>query len=226
MPGIAQANLLENADGPLVTSLAGLREAIHACRRCPLYRNATQAVPGEGPRHSRLMLVGEQPGDKEDLEGEPFVGPAGTVLAEALAAAGVDPGHVYLTNAVKHFRFEERGKQRLHKTPDLAHIRACHPWLTAELKAVRPVVVVCLGATAGRAVLGRPVRIGAERGRLLSAPAGAALGGTAGNARVLLTTHPSAVLRLRGRTEYPEAFDLLVADLEIAAAALGGGSAG
>jgi uracil-DNA glycosylase len=170
-----------------------------------------------------MVLVGEQPGDREDLEGEPFVGPAGALLSEALAAAGIDPALVYLTNAVKHFRFEERGKQRLHKTPDLAHIRACKPWLTAELKAVRPDVVVCLGATAGRAVLGRAVRVGAERGRLLEAPGGTP-NETAGTARVLLTTHPSAVLRLRGRSEYPEAFDLLVSDLAVAAAALEGGS--
>ena len=202
--------------------VSALRSAAPQCRGCELWADATQVVFSSGPERARLVLVGEQPGDKEDLEGEPFVGPAGSVLAEALVAAGVDPGQVYLTNAVKHFRFEERGKQRLHKTPDLEHIRACNPWLTAELKAVRPDVVVCLGATAGRAVLGRPVRVGAERGRLLDAPAQS---GTAGGARVLLTTHPSAVLRLRGRPEYPEAFEALVADLEIAAAATGHGSA-
>ena len=197
-----------------------LRSAAPQCRGCELWAPATQVVFSSGPEHARMVLVGEQPGDREDLEGEPFVGPAGAVLSEALAAAGIDPGQVYLTNAVKHFRFEERGKQRLHKTPELAHIRACSPWLAAELKVVQPDVVVCLGATAGRAVLGRAVRVGAERGRLLEAPAGTSPSGAAGTARVLLTTHPSAVLRLRGRPEYPEAFDLLVSDLEIAAAAM------
>ncbi|PZR52610.1 uracil-DNA glycosylase [Xylanimonas oleitrophica] len=191
--------------------VAALRQAAHACRGCELWADATQVVFSEGPGDARLMLVGEQPGDHEDREGEPFVGPAGRVLADALAAAGVDPETVYVTNAVKHFRFEQRGKRRLHKTPDVAHVRACSPWLRAERAAVRPHVVVALGATAARAVLGRPVRVGAERGQVLDSEGSA----------VVVTTHPSALLRLRGRDGWDEAFDALVADLRTARAAAG-----
>jgi uracil-DNA glycosylase len=153
------------------------------------------------------VLVGEQPGDREDLEGEPFVGPAGRVLDEALEAAGISREDVYLTNAVKHFRHQQRGKRRLHQKPELRHLEACHPWLEAELAVVAPAVVVCLGATAGRSVLGRPVRIGAERGVVVpdSEPA------------TVVTTHPSAVLRLRGKDGYAEAFGGLVSDLRVAA---------
>ncbi|NNH52022.1 UdgX family uracil-DNA binding protein, partial [Promicromonospora citrea] len=168
-------------DGADVDRLAS---AVHGCRGCELWAPATQAVFSAGPSGAALALVGEQPGDREDREGEPFVGPAGRVLAEALAAAGVASGDVYLTNAVKHFRFTERGKRRLHRTPDVAHVRACLPWLEAELATVRPRVVVALGATAARAVLGRPVRIGQERGRVLDGERHA----------VLVTTHPSALL--------------------------------
>jgi DNA polymerase len=153
------------------------------------------------------MLVGEQPGDREDLEGEPFVGPAGRVLEQALEVAGIRREDVYLTNAVKHFRHEQRGKRRLHQKPELRHLVACRPWLEAELAVVAPVVVVCLGATAGRAVLGRPVRIGAERGAVI----------TDGEPATVVTTHPSAVLRLRGKDGYDEAFGGLVADLRVAA---------
>lgn len=190
-----------------------LSQAAHACRGCELWAEATQVVFSSGPDDARMMLVGEQPGDREDLEGEPFVGPAGRVLAEALDAAGIKAGGVYLTNAVKHFRFTERGKRRLHKSPDVTHVRACLPWLEAELAAVRPRVVVALGSTAGRAVLGRPVRIGAERGQVLQPPEASLL------PAVVVTTHPSALLRLRGRDGYDEAFAALVADLETAAAA-------
>lgn len=165
-----------------------------------------------GPERARLVLVGEQPGDREDREGEPFVGPAGRLLEEAIDAAGLSADDVYLTNAVKHFRFEERGKRRLHKSPDVAHVRACLPWLTAEVAAVAPRVVVAMGATAGRAVLGRPVRVTAERGRVLDvddAP------------RVVLTTHPSALLRLRERAEREAAFAAFVDDLRLASDAAG-----
>lgn len=179
------------------------------CRGCELWQLATEVVFSAGPPDARLMLVGEQPGDQEDLAGEPFVGPAGRVLDEALEAAGTGREAVYLTNAVKHFRYENRGKRRIHQKPDVRHIRACHPWLDAELEVVDPAVVVALGATAGRAVLGRPVRVGAERGRLLEL----------GQRRVLLTTHPSAVLRLRGKPAYDEAFAGLVADLRVAVTA-------
>jgi uracil-DNA glycosylase len=186
-----------------------LEHAAQQCRGCELWRDATQLVFSSGAASAAIMLVGEQPGDREDLEGVPFVGPAGHVLSEALTAAGIDPARVYLTNAVKHFRFTERGKRRIHATPEVGHITACHPWLDAELAAVAPDVVVCLGATAGRSVLGRPVRIGAERGTVLHADVG----------EVVITAHPSAVLRLRGRDGWDEAFDALVRDLEVAKSA-------
>jgi DNA polymerase len=192
--------------------VTALREAAPSCRGCELWADATQVVFSEGPDDAGLMLVGEQPGDREDREGEPFVGPAGRVLADALEAAGLDPEAVYVTNAVKHFRFEQRGKRRLHKSPDVAHVRACLPWLEAEVAAVRPRVVVALGATAARAVLGRAVRIGAERGHVLEGPDG--------GPAVVVTTHPSALLRLRDRGGWDEAFDALVADLRAAAAAV------
>jgi DNA polymerase len=193
-----------------------LAQAAHACRGCELWAPATQVVFSSGPGDADLVLVGEQPGDKEDREGEPFVGPAGRVLADALEAAGVDPEGVYVTNAVKHFRFTERGKRRLHKSPDVAHIRACVPWLEAELAAVTPRVVVAMGSTAARAVLGQAVRIGELRGEVLDPPAeGAARGAGA----VVVTTHPSALLRLRDRSEWGKAFDGLVADLRAAAEA-------
>ncbi|GAA1717686.1 UdgX family uracil-DNA binding protein [Isoptericola hypogeus] len=192
-----------------------LTEAAHGCRGCELWHDATQVVFSSGPPDGDVALVGEQPGDREDREGEPFVGPAGRVLADALEAAGLDASRVYLTNAVKHFRNVERGKRRLHKTPDVAHVRACLPWLGAELSVVRPRVVVALGATAARAVLGRAVRIGEVRGQVLEAPDGGARPG----ARVVVTTHPSALLRLRDRSGWDEAFDALVADLGVAARA-------
>ncbi|WP_448073122.1 UdgX family uracil-DNA binding protein [Georgenia yuyongxinii] len=188
-----------------------LRSAAPGCRGCELWAGATQVVFSAGSPSARLVLVGEQPGDREDREGRPFVGPAGRVLDDALQVAGIDPADVYLTNAVKHFRFDERGNRRIHKKPGVVHIAACLPWLAAELGAVRPDVVVCLGATAGRAVLGRTVRITAERGEVLTRP------GPDGDLRVLLTTHPSAVVRLRGRPEFEAAFAALVADLRRAA---------
>lgn len=196
-----------------MTRLSELRGEIDACRACELHRDATQAVPGDGSARAGIMLVGEQPGDREDVEGEPFVGPAGRVLDEALTAAGIDRSDVYLTNAVKHFRFERRGKRRIHKKPAVTHITACHPWLEAELAIVEPAVIVCLGATAGRSVLGRPVRVAAERGqRLPDAVAGAA---------VVVTTHPSALLRLRDHGDYAAELSKLVADLVVAAEAAG-----
>jgi DNA polymerase len=196
---------------PADASLTGLRHAAPDCRGCELWKDATHVVFSTGSPGARLMLIGEQPGDQEDHLGKPFVGPAGQLLNDAMAAADIDAGDVYLTNAVKHFRFEERGKRRLHKHPDVAHIVACHPWLSAEVAVVRPQVIVCLGASAGHSVLGRPVSIARERGRFLPDETGL-------DARILLTTHPSAVLRLRGRDGYDEAFDTLVADLAKAAA--------
>jgi len=193
-----------------------LGEASQSCRGCELWRAATQAVFGEGPPTAVMMLVGEQPGDREDRAGEPFVGPAGGVLDRALAAAGIARDEVYLTNAVKHFRFEERGKRRIHKSPAVAHVVACAPWLDAEVDAIDPVVIVCLGATAARAVLGRPAAVGAERGRLQPARGRLAV----------VTTHPSALLRLRSTEDRETAFEALVRDLRTAADAAREGGQG
>jgi DNA polymerase len=199
------------ADG----DLAALRDAAPACRGCELYRDATQVVFSVGTERARIALVGEQPGDREDLEGKPFVGPAGRILDSAIAAAGIRRGDLYVTNAVKHFRFERRGKRRIHEKPGVGHINACRPWLEAELGVVAPDVVVCLGATAARAVLGREVRIGAERGRVIEpdehvkAP------------RIVVTVHPSAILRIRESADRDAAFQEFVADLELAARTVG-----
>ena len=187
--------------------LEALRGAVQGCRGCELWQDATQAVFGDGADAARIMLVGEQPGDREDLSGEPFVGPAGRVLDEALEAAGIPRDAVYVTNAVKHFRFEQRGKRRIHEKPGVVHIDACRAWLDAELRAVDPAVVVCLGATAARAVLGRTVRIGEERGRALPL----------GNRIAVVTTHPSALLRMRDRGAREAAQAALTADLVLAA---------
>ena len=161
------------------------------------------------------MLVGEQPGDREDLEGEPFVGPAGRLLADAVDAAGIPPDRIYVTNAVKHFRFRMRGKRRIHEKPSVAHIVACRPWLDAEFEAVQPSIVVALGATAARSVLGRTVRIGEVRGRVLPPDAGG--GASALPAPVLVTTHPSALLRIEDAADRKAAFTALVDDLRTAA---------
>ena len=188
---------------PETDELDALRSAAPACRGCELWEPATQVVFSRGPSDARIALVGEQPGDREDREGEPFVGPAGRLLSDALRDAGIDEDAVYLTNAVKHFRFEQRGKRRLHKTPTTVHLRACGPWLSAELALVEPGVVVALGASAARAVLGRSVSVTKERGRIL-------------DDRYLVTTHPSAVVRLRGRDGFDAAFGELVDDLRLA----------
>lgn len=191
-----------------------LERAVQDCRGCELWEDSTRAVLSSGSSRARVMLVGEQPGDQEDRKGEPFVGPAGRVLAEAMDQAGLSPDETYLTNAVKHFRHTERGKRRIHQAPELRHLVACRPWLEAELAAVDPDVVVCLGASAGRSVLGRRVRIGAERGALVEGPDGR---------EVVITTHPSAVLRLRSRGGYDEALTALAADLRLAATTAGPG---
>lgn len=197
-------------------TLPRLREAVQACRGCELYRDATQGVMGDGDRKAPLVLLGEQPGDREDQEGEPFVGPAGKLLDRALADAGIDPASVFRTNVVKHFRWSgTRGKQRIHKSPARAHVAACSPWLAAELDLVRPTGVVILGGTAGKAVYGSSFRVGESRGRAINWPESFPV------ARrpewVLPTTHPSAVLRTDDR---PAAYDELVADLKVAAARL------
>ncbi|HUB03822.1 MAG TPA: UdgX family uracil-DNA binding protein [Solirubrobacteraceae bacterium] len=184
-------------------SLTNLRESVKECRACDLWEAATQAVMGEGPRHAELMLVGETPGDREDLEGHPFVGPAGGVLDRGLERAGITRGDVYLTNAVKHFRYKLRGKRRIHQTPDRWQVNACLPWVRAEIKVVRPVALVCLGAVAGQALLGPQVRIGRDRGQRFESDLAEF---------VTLTTHPSAILRTDD-DEREQAMDQFVTDL-------------
>ena len=202
---------------PTERSLAAIRSQARACRGCDLYRDATQVVVGDGPERAPLMVVGEQPGDKEDLAGEPFVGPAGRLLDRALQEAGIEPRSVFRTNAVKHFRFSgTRGRQRIHTSPSRWQVAACEPWLLAELETVRPHVVVLLGATAGQAVLGPSFRVGAHRGEVLPWPHERHRLAASPQA-VVATTHPSAVLRSRQRDED---FGSLVADLRVAASAL------
>lgn len=200
---------------PADTSIDRLRDAAQSCEGCDLYRDATQAVMGRGAVGARFALVGEQPGDREDLEGEPFVGPAGRLLDKALDQAGIAQEVVYRTNAVKHFRFTARGKQRIHKSPARWQVSACQPWLLAELDQVRPRVVVLLGATAGRAVYGSGFRVTKSRGQVLAWPA-EDLPLAAPPAAVVATAHPSSVLRSRNRDADLAA---LVADLQVAAAA-------
>ena len=199
---------------PAQPTLARLRTAVQDCRGCELYRDATQAVMGDGDPSASLMLLGEQPGDTEDQAGEPFVGPAGRLLDRALSEAGIDPAHVFKTNVVKHFRFSgTRGKQRIHKSPSQVHVTACGPWLLAEMQTVRPRGVVLLGATAGKAVYGSSFRVGQARGALQDWPADR-FAVPHLPAWVLPTTHPSAVLRSRDRDADYAAF---VADLRVAA---------
>jgi DNA polymerase len=185
-----------------------MERAVQDCRGCDLYRDATRAVFGEGPVRARVVLVGEQPGDQEDQAGRPFVGPAGRILDRALADAGIDRDEVYVTNAVKHFRYTRQGKRRLHKKPDVAHIVACSPWLTAELDRVKPDVVVVLGAVAARSLFGASYRVTEQRGEPVELPDGTVAVGT---------IHPSAVLRSDDRDT---AYDGLVADIRQAAALL------
>jgi uracil-DNA glycosylase family protein len=186
--------------------LAGLRREAAGCTRCELYGPATQTVFGEGPVTAWLMMVGEQPGDREDVEGAPFVGPAGRVLDKALGRAGIDRSEVYVTNAVKHFRFEREGKRRIHKTPGVTHIRACRHWLDGELAAVRPSALATLGAVAAKALLGSGFRISKQRGQVLVWE----------GYQLVPTVHPSAILR--GPPEArEEAMDALAADLTVVA---------
>lgn len=195
-------------------TLRRLREAVQACRGCELYRDATQGVMGDGDSDARLVLLGEQPGDKEDQAGEPFVGPAGGVLDDALADAGIAPESVFRTNVVKHFRWSgTRGKRRIHQSPHRGHVAACRPWLEAEFEVLRPSGVVLLGGTAGKALFGSSFKVGESRGRRLDWPEEFPV---AEPPRwVLATTHPAAVLR--ARTEREAAYDALVADLRLAA---------
>lgn len=196
-------------------SLDDFRKAARRCRDCPLWANATQTVFGAGDPHARVMLVGEQPGDEEDRTGLPFVGPAGRLLDRALEAAGVRRDHVYITNAVKHFKWQpaggRAGKRRLHKTPAQREIDACHQWLEREVAAVQPQVIVCLGATAARAVISKDFKVSTMRGRFVE---------SALAPHVFATFHPSALLRLREETEREAAFRRLVKDLGLISKAL------
>ena len=196
---------------PTAASLAALAKLENACQRCPLYRNATQAVAGEGARGAAVMLVGEQPGDKEDLAGRPFVGPAGRLLDEALAKAGIARDAAFVTNAVKHFKHEMRGKRRLHQKPNAGEIERCRWWLEQERALVRPAVIVALGLTAARSVFGRPMPIGKSRGtkHMLE-------GGTP----AFVTIHPSALLRIRERADKEREYRGFVGDLRQVAALL------
>jgi uracil-DNA glycosylase family protein len=190
----------------LIKSLTALRDAEQKCTRCPLYKNATQVVPGEGPTRARIMLVGEQPGDQEDKQGKPFVGPAGGVLAKALQDAEIDRKMVFVTNAVKHFKFEPRGKRRLHKRPNTYEIDRCHWWFDYERKIIRPDVIVALGATAIRSVSGRPLTINKIRGRVMS---------LADGGHMLATIHPSYILRIEDDADKRRQYRQFVADLKV-----------
>lgn len=187
-----------------IQSLAQLKAATMACRECPIGEYATQSVIGEGAADARLMLVGEQPGDKEDLAGHPFVGPAGKLLARALEAAGVPLDQTFVSNAVKHFKFELRGKRRIHKSPNVREMMACHHWLDEEIRLVQPAAFVALGATAARSLLGRAVPVMAERGKWLPREDGR---------QVLVTLHPSALLRVVDAEARDAAFAAFVQDL-------------
>jgi uracil-DNA glycosylase len=172
--------------------IENLRREAAYCQACPLWKDATQTVFGEGPANAEIMFVGEQPGDKEDLDGRPFVGPAGQLLDKALVEAGVDRGRVYVTNAVKHFKFEPRGKRRLHKRPNASEIKICRHWLFDEIEAIGPRLIVALGATAAQSLAGRPVPVQTNRGKILDVDNGL---------RVFMTIHPSALLRLQDEEE-------------------------
>jgi uracil-DNA glycosylase family protein len=200
---------------PEKRTLEALREASRTCRGCGLYKDATQTVFGQGRRSARLMLVGEQPGDREDKAGEPFVGPAGRLLDKALEEAGIDRSEAYVTNAVKHFKWRPRGSRRLHQTPRAGEIEACKPWLQAEVQAVGPEALLAMGATATRSLFGPRVKVTKDRGRPLESP----LAGVAA-----VTIHPSAILRLRDHDEREAELAGFVADLEGVAAALRDGA--
>jgi uracil-DNA glycosylase len=188
-------------------SLPKLRDAVQQCRGCDLYKWATQAVLGEGARSSRIVLVGEQPGNDEDLQGRPFVGPAGKLLDRALEEAGIDRAAAYVTNAVKHFKFEVRGKRRLHKKPATSEIKACQPWLEAEISLIRPKVIVCLGAIAAQSMLGSGYRLTKERGKFVEHPWAP---------HVTATIHPSAILRAPDEKQRHLEYRHFVEDLRLA----------
>jgi DNA polymerase len=196
---------------PARPTLTRARDAAKDCRGCDLWKRGTQTVFGEGPRQAAMMLVGEQPGDAEDLKGHPFVGPAGAVLDRALAAAGIDRQAVYVTNVVKHFKWEPRGKRRIHKKPRASEIAACRPWLDVEIAMVKPRVIVCLGATAAQALLGAAFRVSRDRGVFVPSPL---------PAKVMATVHPSSILRAPDEDSRREELARFIDDLRAAARAL------
>ncbi|HEY9683418.1 MAG TPA: UdgX family uracil-DNA binding protein [Oculatellaceae cyanobacterium] len=196
---------------PRQLSLETLKKAAEHCQGCQLYKYAIQTVFGEGPSHARVVMVGEQPGDQEDKQGKPFVGPAGKLLNRALELAGIDRREVYLTNAVKHFRFEDRGGRRLHKKPRPIDVDACIPWLEAELQVTKPEVIVCLGATAAQALMGKQFRVSHERGRFFTHPRAP---------WIVATVHPSSILRARDDEDRHAQMGAFVEDLKLVAYAL------
>ncbi|HSC61695.1 MAG TPA: UdgX family uracil-DNA binding protein [Rhizomicrobium sp.] len=191
-----------------MTSLSQIRDDARHCTDCPLYKHATQTVFGEGPAKARIVIVGEQPGDQEDLAGKPFVGPAGQVLNKALEEAGIERTKVYITNAVKHFKFEPRGKRRIHSKPNAAEIKICHQWVSRELSAIEPDVVVALGATAAQSLMGKAMPIGKNRGHELT---------WADGRRGLITVHPSYLLRIPDAESKEREYNGFVRDLKLAA---------
>ena len=196
-----------SASAPDSASLSVIAKAAKTCTACHLHRRATQTVFGEGPKNAALLLLGEQPGDQEDLAGTPFVGPAGKLLDRALEEAGIARDDVYVTNTVKHFKWEPRGKRRIHKKPNSREIAACRPWLEAELRLVRPKLLVCLGATAAQAIFGPSFRVTRERGKVLASEIAT---------RVLATVHPSSLLRQPDEESRAREYALFVADLRVA----------
>ena len=197
---------------PDTTSWSPVREAAKDCQACHLYKRATQTVFGEGPKDAPMMLVGEQPGDYEDVAGKPFVGPAGKIMDRALEEAGIDRSQVYVTNAVKHFKWEPRGKRRIHQKPNSREIAACRPWLEAELRLVKPKLLVCLGATAAQAIFGPSFRVTRQRGQVLSSKFAPS---------VLATVHPSSLLRQPDEESRQREYERFVSDLRAALKAAG-----
>jgi DNA polymerase len=198
---------------PTRVSLPSLRDAVQGCRGCALYARATQAVFGEGRRSARVVMVGEQPGNEEDLQGHPFVGPAGRVLDQAMEAAGLERADAYVTNVVKHFKWEARGSRRIHKKPGAREIGACLPWLEKEIELVKPEVLVLLGATAAQTLMGRAFKVTAHRGQVLESPLAS---------HAVATVHPSSILRAPSRADRHREMERFTKDLQVVASLLGG----
>src|SRR5438132_13104193 len=202
---------------PARVSLPALREAARSCQGCPLYQNATQTVFGQGRRSARVFLIGEQPGNDEDLQGKPFVGPAGGILDQGLASAGIERSDAYVTNVVKHFKWVPKGKRRMHKTPSAREIAACLPWLEKEIELIKPEVLVCLGATASKTLLGRDFKVSVQRGQLVS---------THFANHAVATVHPSSILRQPTTEDRQRELKHFIADLKVVAGLLNGRDGG